>query len=43
MGAPDAKEGDARPLVAVVIEFPRRERLQAFYDADDYKQAQFHF
>ncbi len=36
-GAPEVKEGDARPLTAVVVEFPSMERLQAFYDADEYR------
>ncbi len=36
-GAPDMKEGNTRPVIAAVIEFPSMERLQAFYDADDYQ------
>ncbi len=37
-GGPDVKEGDARPMIAAVIEFPSMERLQAFYDAADYQE-----
>ncbi len=36
-GGPDVKEGDARPMIAAVIEFSSMERLQAFYDAADYQ------
>ena len=36
-GPPEVKEGNARPMLAAVIEFPSMARPQEFYDAADYQ------
>ena len=36
-GAPEVREGDLRPHVAVIIEFPSVEQARAWYNADDYQ------
>ena len=36
-GAPEVWEGDLRPHVAVIIEFPSPEQARAWYDGADYQ------
>jgi len=35
---PDVLEGDLRPHVAVILEFPSMERARAWYDGEDYRE-----
>ncbi len=35
---PDVLEGELRPHVAVILEFPSMERARAWYDATDYQE-----
>ena len=37
-GAPEVREGDRQPHVAVMIEFPSLDQARAWYDAADYQQ-----
>ena len=37
-GEPEVREGDLRPHVAVVIEFPSLEQARTWYDAPDYQK-----
>ena len=37
-GAPEVREGDLHPHVAVIIEFPSLDQARAWYDAADYQE-----
>jgi uncharacterized protein (DUF1330 family) len=37
-GAVEVLEGDARPQRLVILEFPDRERLRAFYQSAEYRE-----
>ncbi len=36
-GTPEVREGDLRPHVAVIIEFPSLDQARTWYDAADYQ------
>jgi uncharacterized protein (DUF1330 family) len=37
-GAPEVREGDLRPHVAVIIEFPSLDQARTWYDSADYRE-----